>query len=133
MASSSRWSSFGGGRRGGAGQQRRYEDPYARFVADEARRAEEARAAHEAARRKAAFEVAQVQAVKDWEATGIIKFNPWTHEVLPEYRAVAIRAIEEQDERERPQREAVWAEQVRKRAEYEAAVIAECEAGEARK
>ena len=136
-SSSSRWSSFGGGRRGGAGggcgggqqRQRRYADPFATFVADEARRAEQARAAHEAALKaaaaKAAFEVAAAQAMKDWEATGIIKFNPWTHEVLPEYRAVAIRAIEEQSERERPQREAAWAEQARKRAEYEAAVIAE--------
>jgi hypothetical protein len=138
MASSSRWSSFGGGRRGGAGgggQQRRsrYEDPYARFVADEARRAEEARAAHDAALRaaaaKAAFEVAQVQAVKDWEATGIIKCD-CTGMVLPEYRAIAKRVIEEQSERERPQREAAWAEQARKRAEYEATVIAECKAEE---
>jgi len=128
MASSNggRWSSFGGGRR-------RYEDPYARFLAEEARRAEQARAAHEAALKaaaaKAAFEAAQLQAMKDWEATGIIKCDR-TGMVLPEYRAIAKRVIEEQDERERPQREATWAEQARKRAEYEAAVIAECEAEE---
>ena len=125
-SSSSRWSSFGGGR-----QQRRREDPFARFAADEARRAAEARAAQAAALKaeaaRVAFEAAKVQALKDWEATGVIKCDG-TGTVLPEYRAIAKRVIEEQSERERPQREAAWAEQARKRAEYEAAAIAECEA-----
>jgi hypothetical protein len=134
MASnSSRWSSFGGGRRGGAGRGC-YQDPFAQArEAHEAAlkvEAARARAAHEAALKaeaaRVAFEAAKVQALKDWEATGIIKYDG-TGMVLPEYRAIAKRVIEEQSERERPQREAAWAEQARKRAEYEAAVIAECE------
>jgi hypothetical protein len=128
MASNSRWSSFGG--RGGG--RRRYEDPFASFAADEARREAQAKAAREeavrAAAAAAAFEAAKVQALKDWQATGIIKYECGM--VLPEYREIAKRLIEEQDERERPQREAVWAEQARKRAEYEASVIAECRAEE---
>ena len=142
MASnSSRWSSFGGGRRGGAGaggagggqqQRRRYQDPFAqaREAHEAALKAEAARVALEAAKVQAqvAFEAAKVQALKDWEATGIIKTERGI--VLPEYLDIVKRLHAEEFERGRAEREAHWAEQARKRAEYEAVRIAEYEAEE---
>ena len=141
MASnSSRWSSFGGGRRGGAGaggagggqQRRRYQDPFAqaREAHEAALKAEAARVALEAAKVQAlvAFEAAKVQALKDWEATGIIKTERGI--VLPEYLDIVKRLHAEEFERGRAEREAHWAEQARKLAEYEAVRIAEYEAEE---
>ena len=133
-SSSSRWSSFGGGRRGGAGggqqQRRRYQDPFAqaREAHEAALKVEAARVASEAAKVQArvAFEAAKVQALKDWEATGIIKTERGI--VLPEYLDIVKRLHAEEFERGRAEREAIWAEQARKRAEYEAARIAEYEA-----
>ena len=144
MASnSSRWSSFGGGRRGGAGaggagggqQRRRYQDPFAqaREAHEAALKAEAERVAFEAAKVQArvAFEAAKVQALKDWEATGIIKTERGI--VLPEYLDIVKRLHDEEFERGRAEREAHWAEEARKRAEYEAARMAEYEAEEAEK
>ena len=72
-----------------------------------------------------------MQALKDWEATGIIKTERGI--VLPEYLDIVKRLHAEEFERGRAEREAIWAEQARKRAEYEAARMAEYEAEEAEK
>ena len=137
MASNSRWSSFGGGRQragaGAGGGGRRRGDPFAqaREAHEAALKAEAARVACEAAKVQAqvAFEAAKVQALKDWEATGIIKTERGI--VLPEYLHIVKRLHDEEFERGRAEREAIWAEEARKRAEYEATVIAEYEAEEA--
>ena len=130
MASSSRWTSFGG--RGGQQQQQRrcYKDPFAqaREAHEAALKAEAERAAFEAAKVQAqvAFEAAKVQALKDWQATGIIKCERGV--VLPEYLDIVKRLHEEEFERGRAEREAWWAEEARKLAERNAASIAEYEA-----